>query len=756
MKLLGYKRIWEVSITICTCLLLFQTSFFQWLAEVDLDLLFKTRGEIITSQSIVIIGIDEPSLQKYGPWPFPRSTHALLLEQLQDAKVIGFDLLFSHSDSEDKIFADAIDNAPPVVMAVASNYQDFLIKPSSKFTNRVLLGHIETSLGTDGIVRRVQLQKFAIPVFAAAMVQAAGDYDLRTVSDGNSGRLLNFYGSEFTFLYLSYADVLEGKYAAGFFKDRYVLVGAMALALGDVHITPFSKRYPLPGVEVQATILNNILENSFLKELDWLVRGLCGLCFLMLIWLWPHKSEAQNAIICSGFALSITLLSSVLFHFNYFLNTAVPLFVLFICYLSHSIFRWIKITTGMIKEIKSLDRQLLAGIETVFLTLPSSLAYMPPKENQHKLSEGLQKHITHMHRGIQALALQNGFINHLISEATPPLILWQQENGMIVLANNRFSTLWTTTLNPGKELPTLEEFQKFISDKKVSNTKAPVAEDSWQAELGTVDRIVDISTTCAGRKAHHRAVIHNVADTELGFIGILASFTDVTEIRELERLKGEVMNIVSHELKLPLTTIIGFAEMLTEYLEGPEKEYAVQIQSQSNRLAKMIEDFLDIARIESGKYLIHKYPFDLLTVVHDAASVVAHSATVKNIQIIYELPHKLSPLLGDESLLVQAILNLLDNAVKFSNPSTMVKLSVVELKETIQLQVEDGGAGIIDTEKPLVFEKFIRGANQSNESGFGLGLSFVKEVVEGHSGFIRVGDSRLGGAMFTITLPKVL
>ena len=106
----GDKRIWEVIISFCICALLFQTHFFPWLSYVSLDLLFKSRGIKETSQSIVIVGIDEQSLEKYGPWPFPRSTHALLLEQLKDAKVIGFDLIFSHPNSEDLKLAEAIDS----------------------------------------------------------------------------------------------------------------------------------------------------------------------------------------------------------------------------------------------------------------------------------------------------------------------------------------------------------------------------------------------------------------------------------------------------------------------------------------------------------------------------------------------------------------------------------------------------------------------------------------------------------------------
>ncbi|MFT5702594.1 MAG: signal transduction histidine kinase [Desulforhopalus sp.] len=753
MRLVGYKRIWEVVITICICLVVSKTSFFPWLSEIGLDLLFKTRGIKQTSQSIVIVGIDEASLAKYGPWPFARSSHGLLLEQLKEAKAIGFDLIFSHPDNDDKIFLESIDSAPPVVMAVASNYQGNVLRPGNLFTGKVKLGHIETELGTDGIVRRIQLHKLDVPVLAAAMVEVSSLRN-QVTTDVASSRLINFYGPEFTFFYIPYIDVLEGNYNNNFFKDRYVLVGSQALALGDVHITPFSKKHPIPGVEVQATILNNIIENSFLKELNWLVWSLGLVCLWMLVWLWPHKTETQNALICLVFGLFITLLSGILFYFNYFLSLGVPIFVLLVSYISHSIFWWIKITAGMVKEIKVLDRQLVDGVETVFTTLPSSLTYIPKAGTQLSLTSGFQKHIIHMHRGIQALALQNGFINHLLSEETPPLILWQKENGLIVLANNRFSSLWKTTINPGESLPTLDEFQSFISRTMVINKKNTDNVDYQQLEFGIVDSIVDISTICAGKKAHHRVVIHNVTDSELGFTGILASFTDVTEIRELERLKGEVMNIVSHELKLPLTTIMGFAEMLSESLEGPEKDYAIQIHNQSNRLAKMIGDFLDIARIESGKYLIHKYPFDLLTVVLDAASGVTYSATAKNIEMAYHLPQKVSPLLGDESLITQVILNLLDNAVKFSPVSAKVMLSVVEREETIELIVEDSGEGIDDVEKTMVFEKFNRGANQLKDSGFGLGLSFVKEVIEGHSGLIRVNDSALGGAKFTITLPK--
>jgi CHASE2 domain-containing sensor protein/nitrogen-specific signal transduction histidine kinase len=714
------------------------------------------RGTRPTSQSIVIVGIDETSLQKLGPWPFSRATHARLLQQIDKARAIGFDLIFSHPSGDDKEFSEALGKSPPVVLAIAENYQGQVLQPVEMYKNVAKFGHIETELGSDGLVRRIQLHKFDVPVLAGAMTEAAGTHYLQDVEKKLSVPYINFYGPEFTFLYLSYDDVLSGKYDRDFFNERYVLIGSKSLALGDVHITPFSRKHPIPGVEIQATILNNILENSFLKELPWLEWILCLICFAMALWLWPNNSEAQNAIVSIVFGLCVCGMSVIFFNYHYFVNLALPLFVLAISYASHTVIWWLKITTGLIKEIKVLDKQLVDGVDKIFKTLPTPLSYVPSHGKQLKLTEGFHNHISHMHQAIQALTLQNGFINHLLSEETPPLILWQKDKGDIVLANQRFSILWETVINPGKREPKLDQFFDFINPILVTDKKADKNVALQNFEYGVIDRIFDIFTSSKGKKSYHRVVIHKVTDTILGFDGVLASFTDVTEIRELERLKGEIMNIVSHELKLPLTTIMGFAEMLSESLAGPEKEFATEIRDQSNRLAKMIEDFLDIARIESGKYLINRYPFDLLNVVHDAASGVSHSAASKSIEIFYDLPKKISPLLGDESLLTQAVLNLLDNAVKFSPQHTRVLLSVTEAVNHIILRVEDAGTGIDDSEKTRIFEKFMRGANQMKESGFGLGLSFVREVVEGHAGQISVDDSELGGAMFTVMLPKAV
>lgn len=751
-----YQQIIGPLLTIFVCSALLQTNFFTWLSDENLDILFKIRGERQTSQSIIIIGIDESSLEELGSWPFPRHYHAELLNKLAHAKAIGFDLIFSLDDEDDQIFADAMIGGPPIVMAAASDYRGQLLAPTGTLNKYTGLGHIETELGLDGVVRRVDLVKLGLPVLALAVTGQEEQWYAEYKTE-QEGKLINFYGPEFTFLYISYIDVLSGKYKPEFFKDRYVLVGSKALALGDVHITPFSQKHPVPGVEIQATILNNLLDQSYIRESNQGTVTLCILYLLLATLFWPKQSEAKNIIGNIGLVLAAFIGAVYLFHLNIFIKPLIPIFVICICYLLHVVVQWATLTTRMVREIRLVNDQLEHGIQTVFQSLPSSIdkELLVP----HKLPlvgpGGLKRHVLRMHHGISALALQNSFIQHLLSEEAPPLVIWQKEGGKIILANYRFMKLWEGMDIQNGHLPDLEEFNKLIDSKGIGYQENDVLKEMDGFDSSR-DRAFDICVREKGQKVFLRIVVNEVNSTILGWEGILASFTDVTEIRELERLKGEMMNIVSHELKLPLTTILGFSEMLADSLIGVEQQYADEISKQSKRLAKMIEDFLHIARIESGRYIINRYPFDLLSVVYDAISVVEPSALKKSIEIICRLPQKISPLVGDETLITQVVLNLLDNAVKFSPHDSEVTLRIIEKKDELLLSICDEGPGIKDEEKTKIFGKFVRGGGEVKGSGFGLGLSFVQQVIENHGGNIIVEDGTSVGSVFTLTIPKVV
>ncbi len=733
----------------CLSALLAQTGFFVRQAEQVLSLLFVLRGEQQISQEIVIVGIDEHSIDELGPWPFPREKHALLFERLREARAVGFDIIFAEKSEEMRLLAS---EGVPVVMAAAASYEGKMLAPDVSSNPWIKLGHIETELGRDGIVRRVILHKNGLPSFALAMAGA------KWIEDADAMRLINFYGPEFTFPYLSYSDVVQGKYPVGFFKDRYVLIGAKAIGLGDVHMIPFSRVRPVPGVEIQATILNNLFDSCFLQTFSFFQQFLAALSLLAgLLLLFPLYSLGRDLLMVGAVLVVLAGLSWLLFTQNLFFDPFFPAVVAVLGYLLHAAVVWMSVTSDVLREIRELNRKLEEGTQAFFRTVPYPLISVVKGTgygNRERFG-GLDRHLERLNKGIQALFLQNGFVQHLVSAEAPPLVFWDKESGQIVVANSRFSTLWQS-LKISAEPPDLATFFQILQENRVQKEhekKSGASLAASQVKLGE-ELVCDIFLRVQGQRMYLRVVAHEVDDQAFGFKGVLASLTDVTEIRELERLKGEVMNIVSHELKLPLTTIMGYGEILADSLEGEEKKYALNIAYQAQRLNGMIVDFLDIARIESGKYMMNQFPFDFITVINDALAVVDAAAASKQISLKSELPAKVTPLMGDEALMTQLVINLLDNAVKFSPEKTVVTLKLKEQENEFYLFVADEGSGVADDEKKEIFNKFSRGAGKRRGTGFGLGLNFVAQVVESHGGSIWISDADGGGAVFHLRLPQ--
>ncbi len=717
MHLIGRLLLFWVALLVCAAVA--QTSFFSRMGFQTLSYLFELRGIRATSQSIVIVGIDEESIHKIGPWPFPRQLHTKLLDRLKEADVVGFDLLFSADDSYIELLQT--DDVPVVMAAVALDYQGHLLAPDVSKNKWIRIGHVETELGGDGIVRRVEPVKNGIASFAWVMAGRRPEQ----IDEPHKKRLINFYGPEFTFLYVSYSDVLNGEYPPDFFKGRKVFVGSRALGLGDVHAIPFSWHYPVPGIEIQATILNNLLDNSFLHRpvrLTWLFSILL-LSLLFLIW--ARKNEVKNTLLNLAVLGAVGGVSLLFFHRNIFINPVVPGFTIICGYLLHLGSIWVRVTRRVFDELQELNNRLKEGVKNFSEAVPAAAIFSRQIEEERRASGllggvGLERWMNRLQCGIHALGLQNSFVQHLLSTEAPPLVFWNRESGRVVTANARFHTLWRE-LHP----------QHFSGE---------VAED--------------IVFCNSGRRFFIRVVYHEVDRDIAGFAGIIASFTDVTEIRELERLKGEVMNIVSHELKLPLTTILGYAEMLAERVTGNDRRDAAEVARQAKRLAKMIEDFLDIARLESGKYTVNSFPVNLLEVMNDAIAAVEEAARAAKITVVPDFPTKVSALRGDEILLVQMVINLLDNAIKFSPPESVVHIALLETEKEFQLSVADEGRGISGETKEWIFEKFTRKEGEHRASGFGLGLNFVRQVVQSHNGRISVRNGRERGAIFEITLPR--
>ena len=326
--------------------------------------------------------------------------------------------------------------------------------------------------------------------------------------------------------------------------------------------------------------------------------------------------------------------------------------------------------------------------------------------------------------------------------------MWDAETDEPVFANEAFREFWQAfSMRADNVLPALSTFASQVKTRPADGLAGHGYENGQQLQ------IFDLQVRMPSGRRYLQGSMHRLLAPDTGFSGILALLQDITEIKELERVKDEVVSIVSHELKQPLTVILGYGQMLSEDLDGASRTYAQKICSQAERLNRMIRDFLDIARLESGRQQLKRFPFPLERMVAEALETIQTAAVKKGIQLREEVPEKTTSYCGDEALLVHAVLNLLDNAVKFSAAGTVVLVRLREEADRFVLQVADQGPGIPEAERQRVFGKFQRGSRTEKDEGFGLGLHLVHQIIEGHGGTIEALAVPVG-ATFQIVLPK--
>lgn len=247
-------------------------------------------------------------------------------------------------------------------------------------------------------------------------------------------------------------------------------------------------------------------------------------------------------------------------------------------------------------------------------------------------------------------------------------------------------------------------------------------------------------------------------------------------LRELDRLKSNLLATVSHELRTPLTSIIGYSEMLREGIAGPltneQKDFVVTIHEKGTQLLELISGLLDLSKMENGTLTLRKVPVDLCPIVLDVLQTLAPMARNCNVHLQGECDPGMPPVLGDANRLRQVILNLADNALKFTPSGGQVSVRVrattmspeaegagIVLLAARQLAAEitvtDTGVGIPDAEKAKVFEPFyqVNSGSTREVGGTGLGLSIVQRLVQGHQGTIRVEDNEPCGAKMVVTIP---
>jgi two-component system NtrC family sensor kinase len=274
-------------------------------------------------------------------------------------------------------------------------------------------------------------------------------------------------------------------------------------------------------------------------------------------------------------------------------------------------------------------------------------------------------------------------------------------------------------------------------------------------ELLEVLREKDDSSPSRVEVALEDGRVFNSQLTSIPEIGLVVTMQDITHLKELDRIKSDFVNTVSHDLRSPLTAILGYVELIDRV--GPvneqQKEFIRRVQISVHNITALINDLLDLGRIEAG-FDIRKEIVPISAIISYAVDGLRGRATDKNMEVNLALPESLPQVLGNPVRLRQMLSNLIANAIKYTPSGGKVTISAHSEDGQIILQVSDNGPGIPPNDQAYIFDKFYRASNVPIDSpGTGLGLAIVKSIVENHLGRIWV-DSTLGqGTTFTVVLP---
>ena len=244
-------------------------------------------------------------------------------------------------------------------------------------------------------------------------------------------------------------------------------------------------------------------------------------------------------------------------------------------------------------------------------------------------------------------------------------------------------------------------------------------------------------------------------------IGIAIHVKDLTATKEYEKLKSDMISLMSHELRTPLTSINGFAELLSadQTIPAQAREFVSIIANESQRMSRMINTFLSVTQLQrKDKQEVLKIPLRLDEVVRETIASLQPVAKKKRIRLLEHPAHRIPPVAADKSLITQAVKNLVNNAIKYSPERTTVTVSTALEAEAVRVCVEDRGFGIPAEAKERVWDKFyrvVREGQEKDEESTGLGLSFVREVVEQHGGRVELDSEEGRGSKFSFTLPRL-
>jgi len=739
-------------------LLLSWTTTFSQLNSTAYDFTLRLAGPVPVESPTVIVAIDDESLSKLGSWPWSRDKLATIIDRIDRAKprAIAIDLLLddpSSSPEADKILAVAIANSPAIVLAAHMDPTPGVsrwLQPHPLFRQKhVRLGHVHTDPDFDGdINRRILSAKVTpdgqlVPAFAVEALHAAelpfkadfeqknAAFDLIRPEPFN----IRFVGDNNSFRHVPAWRVLDGSADSAQFANQLVLIGFTAGGLSDQWFTPFAEAgRKMSGVEIHANAIDTLFAGRAIREVHPLAVFALLAVFVLALWWMDRRFEGLRFYVAALLAGPAILLASwaLMKYGNQWLPFPPFWAAMIVVIPGLEVAKLVRLNRDLDRKIERLSTGWLDALHWYEPEWPESAA--ATKRRQALMTRTGRNADWKLHAVdfFNEELMRFLSFNNAILTSIEDVIIVCDPQGRVVYQNPAAKRLAGYRENPG---PVPEYLGSVLDGRK------------FEVKPG----VLHFVPTRDGK------TFYNVTVAPISTAGVVFSLHDTTAQHELSQAKNEMVSLVSHELRTPLTSIRGYSDMLLKYnlVEEKGKEFLSTIIDESNRLNQLIQSFLDIAYIESGRQKITKSDFEIGPVLRDMLNVIGPVASEKQIAVEAQPGLDEMRVRADRLLLYQALTNLVTNAIKYSPAGTTVSIGVSNGNDAVRFRVADQGFGIPAEEASKIFEKFYRRGNKETreQSGFGLGLAFVKEVATRHGGDVTVESEPGKGSVFTLWIP---
>ena len=681
--------------------------FVGWLPAVERsagDLLLRVPWVFSSPDSpVAAVLIDDEALAVHGPLPWPRSVLARIVRSLADrgARAVALDLILSEpsDNANDRALSEALAGTDKVLAAAIDGRGRWLL-PLEEFGGAGSAAHVYGEVGPDGVVRTIAATKQARGLALPALSLAAARI-LRPEIPVPVGAELRpaFRPTPLSIASFGATRVLSGELGPEDVDGRVVFLGISATGSSDQFVVPTGPGHaPVPGVLAHASAAASIVEGRLLHTpgTGWTLLAAFLLAFAVQVTRSRRGALDPFALVALIAGLALIAVAAL-----QLVHVLVPAASLGAAVVISALIRETAESRAARRESGRLVRSLL-----------EQLGARPVGPAPRSASRNLEAL-----RNLQERVLEDDATRQaLLAGMEEGVVLWGRD-GTVLEANPAARRLWGG-------LPQLDDVIEAVAEA-----------GEGEVRRGGVDLALHLTPVEGGR---------------------LALIRDISAERDLERRRREMQRLVSHELKTPLASIGGLGETLERYQLTDEelRRIASLIRGEAGRLQEMVTVFLDLERLGAGQWDGAAAWVDFSALVRRRLELLAAAAQAAGKTLVTSIDDDCR-VHGVETLLERLVENLVGNALKYSFREASIEVAVHRTADQVFFEVGDQGPGIAPDALPHLFERFYR-APGTEGTGAGLGLAFVKEVVDWHGGCIDV-NSELGvGSRFVVTLPTTM